>query len=240
MVDFYIHIRPSASSLLCAPTLAIPLITRSPSRWPCQSIFTSNLLNGYSQRRIETSFLYSGQTSLRKVAPDQPQQQASMSDHGDSGGHGSAPTSTGTHSPPSLVSLPVSRSRGPYGQKIPRHLTAGVKIRPPTSHLLETQDFSANENGFYFQSKAEADLSMTQAQWYSPANDSSMPQTDAEDRRVVRQLLSAAKNMSRAKDTLASAYRKKTNGYPDWAMEACAWDVLVRSKVPLLMDVVNN
>lgn len=150
-----------------------------------------------------------------------------MSAREDSEGRSPAATSTETRDTTALVSLPVPRTPGPDRQKVPDYLTSASKVKPPTSRFLETQNFHAKDNGFYFQSKAEADLSMAEAQWYPPANDRSIPRTDSEDRRVVGQLVSAAKNMSRAKDTLASAYRKKTSAYPEWAMEACAWDVLV-------------
>lgn len=73
---------------------------------------------------------------------------------------------------------------------------------------------------------------MAAAQWFAPINDASIPQTDADDRQVIQQLVQAFLDMSVAKDTKDSAYRKRfTLGsnvcYKVWTIEACAWDVLV-------------
>jgi hypothetical protein len=86
--------------------------------------------------------------------------------------------------------------------------------------------------GLRFHNLDEAKASMNCAQWRAPKCDSTIPQTDEEDRDIVKQLVDAFKDMDEAKDTANNAYRKRfTPGdgkfYSDWAIEACAWDILV-------------
>lgn len=75
---------------------------------------------------------------------------------------------------------------------------------------------------------------MSSFQWLPPTNDVSIPLTDEQDCQVVTEIVDAMKDMSKAKDTVASAYRKRftppEHYYQDWAIEACAWDVLLLAK----------
>ena len=89
-------------------------------------------------------------------------------------------------------------------------------------------------NGMFFQTSKDAKNAMGQAQWRPPINDATMPQSDEEERRIVRRLFDALCNTKSALDTKGSAYRKRftpgTNVYYDlWPVEACAWGILVSS-----------
>lgn len=102
--------------------------------------------------------------------------------------------------------------------------------KPPASRCLE-KEFSV-AGGLYFQNIAEAQAPMERAQWRTPVYDDTVPKTNEEAQIVVKRFVEAMKDMSLARDTLGSAYRKRmtTGGsmsYEDWAIEACAWDILV-------------
>lgn len=132
---------------------------------------------------------------------------------------GSPDTSTNPHSLPPVNS-----------KKFSRQLREPSRIRPATSTFLDKK--YAPSNGLCFQTLAEAAVPMSALQWRPPRNDKTIPQTDEEHRAVTRQLVTAFKDMSSAKDTMGNAYRKRltpgsTEYYSDWAIEACAWDVLV-------------
>lgn len=69
--------------------------------------------------------------------------------------------------------------------------------------------------------------------WMPPAPDSSTPQTLQERQAVVRKLLGALKDTSRAKDTDSKSFETRwtTAGkrqYTDAALEATCWEILVR------------
>ncbi|KNG46722.1 hypothetical protein TW65_06565 [Stemphylium lycopersici] len=103
--------------------------------------------------------------------------------------------------------------------------------KPPASRCLE-KEFSV-AGGLYFQNIAEAQAPMERAQWRTPVYDDTVPKTNEEAQIVVKRFVEAMKDMSLARDTLGSAYRKRmtTGGsmsYEDWAIEACAWDILRR------------
>lgn len=89
--------------------------------------------------------------------------------------------------------------------------------------------------GLCFNNMSEAQKSMAVAQWYAPQEDETIPKTEEEHRRIVVMLVDAFKDMSIAKDTATNAYRKRftpgdTSYYQDWAIEACAWDIIVSKK----------
>ncbi|EUC31673.1 hypothetical protein COCCADRAFT_38248 [Bipolaris zeicola 26-R-13] len=113
------------------------------------------------------------------------------------------------------------------------HLKPICRPKPATSACLDKNLVEAN--GLYFQNMADAEAVMNNVQWLAPVFDSTIPQTDKDHQNVVRKLVSAFKDMSMAKDTAENAYRKRlTPGeasyYQDWAIEACAWDVIRMAK----------
>ncbi|KAF1938754.1 hypothetical protein EJ02DRAFT_514293 [Clathrospora elynae] len=114
-------------------------------------------------------------------------------------------------------------------EKIP----AGLKepLRPKSVTFEFLNKFYRTTGGLCFQNLADAKASMDHAQWRAPENDDTIPQTDEDHRKVTRHLVNAFKDMAIAKDTLNNAYRKRlTPGesvyYSDWAIEACAWDIV--------------
>lgn len=118
----------------------------------------------------------------------------------------------------------------PDNKKVPDDLRGPSRIKPPTSNFLDK--VYVQSNGLCFQNMADAMAPMCVVQWRAPVNDTSIPQTEDDHRKIAKQLVSAFKDMKTAKDTLGNAYRKRlTPGmqeyYSDWAVEACAWDVLV-------------
>lgn len=130
-----------------------------------------------------------------------------------------------------------SHSDNPYSdfnEKPPtspsHYLKPICRPKPPTSACLDKN--LVEFNGLYFQNMADAKAVMNDVQWRAPVFDSTIPQTDKDHQDVVKKLLLAFKDMSTAKDTAENAYRKRlTPGeasyYQDWAIEACAWDVVV-------------
>ena len=120
-------------------------------------------------------------------------------------------------------------------KKTPGDLKQPCRPRPPTSDCLnKTYPLT---NGICFQNLEEAVKSMNHAQWSAPVDDDSIPRTDAGQRKVVLQIVDAFMDMTVANDTPGSAYRKRlTPGqleyYADWTIEACAWEILVSSRIP--------
>jgi hypothetical protein len=117
--------------------------------------------------------------------------------------------------------------------KIPAGLKAVCRPKPATSVCLDKSLFRSGD--LYFRNIVDAKASMDNVQWRAPAPDDTIPQTDKEHQDIVRKLVWAFKDMSVAKDTAENAYRKRlTTGepacYPDWAIEACAWDIVVSLK----------
>ncbi|KAJ6199461.1 hypothetical protein J3E72DRAFT_372474 [Bipolaris maydis] len=113
------------------------------------------------------------------------------------------------------------------------YLKSICRPKPPTSACLDKN--LVEVNGLYFQKMADAEAAMNDVQWRAPVFDSTIPQTDKDHQHVVKKLLWAFKDMSMAKDTAENAYRKRlTPGeasyYQDWAIEACAWDVVRMAK----------
>ncbi|KAH7347090.1 hypothetical protein BKA66DRAFT_432877 [Pyrenochaeta sp. MPI-SDFR-AT-0127] len=103
--------------------------------------------------------------------------------------------------------------------------------RPTTSPSGFLDRTYLKTNGMYFQKTSNAILAMDHAQWYSPTDDASIPQTDEDHQKVVKKITDAFKDMSIAKDNEGNAYRKRlTPGanefYPDWAIEDCAWIIV--------------
>ncbi|KAG9194416.1 hypothetical protein G6011_04451 [Alternaria panax] len=114
-------------------------------------------------------------------------------------------------------------------EKVPEFLKASYRPKPSTSICLN-QDFPMIE-GLCFRNMSEAKKSMAVAQWHAPQEDETIPQTEEEHRKIVMMLVNAFKDMGIAKDTAANAYRKRfipgeTSYYQDWAIEACAWDII--------------
>jgi hypothetical protein len=115
-------------------------------------------------------------------------------------------------------------------QKVPLGLKEPCRPKPLTSGCLNK--YYPMAAGLCFQNMADAKASMDHVQWRAPGNDETVPQTDEEHRQIAKQLVHAFKDMATAKDTPKNAYRKRlTPGkdlyYEDWAIEACAWDIIV-------------
>ncbi|RYN73968.1 hypothetical protein AA0119_g6374 [Alternaria tenuissima] len=118
-------------------------------------------------------------------------------------------------------------------EKVPKFLKAAYRPKPNTSICLN-KEFPVIE-GLCFNNMSEAQKSMAVAQWYAPQEDETIPKTEEEHRRIVVMLVDAFKDMSIAKDTATNAYRKRftpgeTSYYQDWAIEACAWDIIDKAK----------
>ncbi|KAH9861066.1 hypothetical protein IAQ61_010802 [Plenodomus lingam] len=144
--------------------------------------------------------------------------------------HGS--TSRNRRPPPVIPPSSLAESSLPTKHwRLPHDLAAPSRIRPLTSQCLYKPNYNVKQNGLYFQNAGESQRSMSSFQWLPPTNDVSIPLTDEQDCQVVTEIVDAMKDMSKAKDTVASAYRKRftppEHYYQDWAIEACAWDVLV-------------
>ncbi|KAH9862683.1 hypothetical protein J1614_010776, partial [Plenodomus biglobosus] len=141
---------------------------------------------------------------------------------------GDTPASAHMVSSPAVLSLPGFHWRPPH------QLAEPSRIRPRTSQFLNNTNYKAAPNGLYFQNGAEALHPMSNLQWIPPANDVSVPRSDEEDRQVVAYIVGAVKSMTEAKDTIHSAYLKRFKPqqpyYQEWAIEACAWDVLFLAK----------
>lgn len=143
------------------------------------------------------------------------------------------PIATPSPPPSNLQSSPIANFTDPSDQELERdpiELRNVCRPKPPASRCLE-KEFSVNR-GLYFQDIAEAQAPMDRAQWRAPAYDDTIPKTNEEAQIVVKKFVEAMKDMSIAKDTLGSAYRKRMTpggsmSYEDWAIEACAWGILV-------------
>ncbi|KAF1846364.1 uncharacterized protein K460DRAFT_282684 [Cucurbitaria berberidis CBS 394.84] len=114
-------------------------------------------------------------------------------------------------------------------KKVPMGLAEPCRPRPLTSNCLNKNYIEID--GMCFQDMAVAMAAMNQAPWRAPTNDASIPQSDEDHRKVAKQLTEAFKDLGAAKDTQNNAYRKRlTKGedvyYSDWAIEACAWNIL--------------
>jgi len=118
-------------------------------------------------------------------------------------------------------------------EKVPAGFKGPCRPKIMTSKCLK-KDFPVTR-GLCFQTMDDAKASMDGVQWYAPENDKTIPKTEEEHRAVVKQLVDAFKDMSIAKDTEGNAYRKRlTPGhdsyYGDWAIEACAWNIVVSNR----------
>jgi hypothetical protein len=89
------------------------------------------------------------------------------------------------------------------------------------------------EGSMYFRNYDESRVPMLRPQWHAPLNDSSLPQSDADDRSYVRLLVTAFRSVEHANDSPKSQYigrlKATSDFYQPWAIEACAWNILVRS-----------
>ncbi len=104
------------------------------------------------------------------------------------------------------------------------------KPKPRTSLYLDRDHVATN--GMFFRNMTDAMGAVSLCQWRSPNNDASMPQDDGDDREVVRQLVAAIKDTTKTVEKENNHYRKRVNPemkeyYQDWAIENCAWQVLV-------------
>lgn len=112
----------------------------------------------------------------------------------------------------------------------------GLREAERSRHFRSTslnQDFTPRDDGLCFQNMTDALATLSIAQWTPDKTDTSIPQTEEEHRKVVKKLVASFMDMSSAKDTVNSAYRKRlipTEAvyYTDWAIEACAWNIVVR------------
>lgn len=120
-------------------------------------------------------------------------------------------------------------------EKVPGGLKDPSRLKNKTSKCLDKDEEIPEIDGFRFKTLDEARAPMDVPQWFSPEVDPSIPNTDEEYRKYVRMLVHAFKDMTRAKDALGNAYRKRlTPGegvyYQDWAIEACSWDIVGMAK----------
>lgn len=83
----------------------------------------------------------------------------------------------------------------------------------------------------YFRSYAESRIPLSPVQWHAPPNDDTIPNSDAYDRVYIRKLVAAFRSIDHANDSPKSQYigRLKPGAtfYEPWAIEACAWNILV-------------
>lgn len=126
---------------------------------------------------------------------------------------------------------PCTGTALPDNKRVPEGLAEPCRLKPPTSYYLSRSYRETDD--MFFQNMTDAMAIMKRAQWYSPANDASIPQTDEDHRKVVKKLTQAFKDMGSAKDTTNNSYRKRfmpdeKGYYRDWAIENCAWTIIVR------------
>ena len=115
-------------------------------------------------------------------------------------------------------------------KKPPNGYADPCRPKIPTSSCLDKTYVEID--GMCFQNMADAVTAMNQVMWRAPVDDATIPQSDEDHRKVAKQLADAFKDMTAAKDTEGNAYRKRlTKGedvyYSDWAIEACAWNIVV-------------
>jgi hypothetical protein len=92
--------------------------------------------------------------------------------------------------------------------------------------------FTDDEDGMHFRNIKEAVASLNHSKWRPPINDATIPQSEEQERLIVRRLVEAFLDTSSAMDTEGNAYRKRltpgTNVFYDpWTIERCAWEILV-------------
>ena len=114
-------------------------------------------------------------------------------------------------------------------------------LKPPLSYLRHCASVWLNRDiakvgGLYFQSFADAKASIDITQWRAPAHDDTIPNTDKEYQDIVKKLVQAFKDISALTGNDENAYRRcftpgDTLAYPDWAIEACAWNILVSRRL---------
>jgi hypothetical protein len=85
----------------------------------------------------------------------------------------------------------------------------------------------SHSDRLHFSCFREAEDRLGGAKWTPPAGD--VPNTEEENQRCIRQLVSAFKNTSNALDSPRSIYRVRFNSgyYDSQAIEFCAWNILV-------------
>ncbi|KAL1798472.1 hypothetical protein ACET3X_002509 [Alternaria dauci] len=161
-----------------------------------------------------------------------------MTDHDSNNGT----TQDAPHKATTMTSIATSSSPAPdlprlsdrKLEKVPKFLKAAYRPKPRTSSKCLEHDFPMVD-GLCFKNMSEAQKPMSAAQWDAPQDDATIPKTEEEHREIAMMLVDAFKDMSIAKDTAANAYRKRfTPGeasyYQDWAIEACAWDIIDKAK----------
>ncbi|KAI8932369.1 hypothetical protein NX059_010559 [Plenodomus lindquistii] len=111
---------------------------------------------------------------------------------------------------------------------LPDSMTATTTKLVP--QFLDTQLYTPGANSVFFQDQEEAEGSMANCLWRAPENDPTIPTSSTDDRRIVKQIFDAMKDVSEANETPGSANLKRFTPVPhykDWALELCAWDVLI-------------
>lgn len=93
------------------------------------------------------------------------------------------------------------------------------------------------EGSMYFPTYNTSQLAMQTTQWHAPSNDSSIPHTPEHERMYVRRIYTSFLCTELANDSSGSQYIKRfrldSEGkifYPYWAIEKCAWNIIVRPK----------
>ncbi|EFQ94699.1 hypothetical protein CFE70_004548 [Pyrenophora teres f. teres 0-1] len=134
----------------------------------------------------------------------------------------------GTSSPSGDIPCPAQHPRF-RPEKVPEGLKKPCRPRDATSDCLNKK--FPDTGSLYFQTIDDAKASMDCVQWRAPVQDGTIPQTDEDHRDIAKQLVNAFKEMSVARDTEGNAYRKRLSPthdsyYGDWAIEACAWDII--------------
>jgi hypothetical protein len=139
-----------------------------------------------------------------------------------------------TPSAPKKRKMAEGKQKAPSGLKSPGSASPSVAISKSPVHPINQKIAMNKGSGLCFHNSDEAKAAMDRAQWHAPKNDGTIPWTAEEQCVIVKQLVDAFKDMTDAKDTDGSAYRQRfTPGddnhkfYSDWAIEACAWGVLV-------------
>ncbi|KAF2124455.1 hypothetical protein P153DRAFT_390499 [Dothidotthia symphoricarpi CBS 119687] len=105
-----------------------------------------------------------------------------------------------------------------------------------TPYFLDTSyPTRPNAGGLHFSSLQEAQKACDRVMWRGPADDTTVPQTDADCQKHVRQLVEAFKSVDDARDRKTGCYIRRflkagsssnTGFYPDWTIEVCAWMIL--------------
>jgi hypothetical protein len=75
-------------------------------------------------------------------------------------------------------------------------------------------------DGMFFPSSKAAIIAVGPARWHPPTEDDTIPQTDEQDRVIVRSLFDSLRDIDTALDTVNSPYRKRFTPGKDTCYEA--------------------